>query len=456
MNDPHSRDDRQVAVTIYNSGSALVHDRRAFALQAGENRIDFTDVAEQIDPTSVIFRSQTDPAGTVVLEQNFAYDLVDLRALLVRYLDQPIELVTEDGSFYSGALLSGRGEEVILRGENGGLFAVRFDKIRDLRFPSLPGGLLTRPTLRWVLHSETGGQHALELTYLTNGLAWTADYVLLLDQGYTSLDLAGWVTLNNTSGASYPNAQVRLVAGEINRIRPEPELRLSMDAMPRRAAAAAAPKVDQREFFEYQLYEIQRRVTVADHEQKQVEFVSRAGVQSQLIYTAELAPFWRSEGQRVNTGAVPVPIEQVLEFSTGSESGLDSDLPAGRVRVYQRDADGAALLIGEDEIDHTPKGETVQLTLGRPFDLVAECTQTDFRSLSKNTSEESWRVTVRNRKDANEVTVRVVQALYRFSSWQVLECNNEFQKLSSDRLLFPVSVPAQGERTFSFRIRYAW
>jgi hypothetical protein len=454
MNDSQSHDDRQVAVTIYNSGSALVHDRRTFALQTGENHLDFADVAEQIDPTSVIFRSQTDPAGTVVLEQNFAYDLVDLHALLTRYLDQPIELVAEDGAFYSGALLSGRGQEVILRGENGGLFAVRFDKIRDLRFPALPGGLLTRPTLRWVLHSETGGPHALELTYLTDGLAWTADYVVLLEQDYASLDLAGWVTLNNTSGASYPNAQVRLVAGEINRIGPAPEMVMSMSAPPHRAAAA--PKVEQREFFEYQLYEIERRVTVADREQKQVEFVSRAGVHSQLIYTAELASFRRSEGQRAFTGARPVRIEQMLEFSTGSESGLDADLPAGRVRVYQRDADGAALLIGEDEIDHTPNGEIVQLTLGSPFDLVAECAQTDFRSLGKDTIEETWRVTVRNRKDAKDVTVRVVQALHRFSSWQVLESDMAYEKLSSDQLLFLVGVPAQGERSFSFRIRYAW
>lgn len=454
MNDHPLSAGRQVAVTVYNSGSALIHDRRPYTLQAGENRLDFTDVAERIDPTSVIFRSQTDPAGTVVLEQNFAYDLVDLQALLARYLDQPIELVTEDGSLYAGALLSGRGQEVILRDERGGLYAVRFDKIRDLRFPSLPGGLLTRPTLRWVLHSDSGGQHILELTYLAEGLRWTADYVLLLSHGKDSLDLNGWVTLDNSSGATYPNAQVRLVAGEINRLEQDDEMPMRVSSMMPRSGAA--PKVAQREFFEYQLYEIERRVTVADREQKQVEFVSRAGVRSQLVYIAEIPTYRRREERPPGVTSMPVDIEQVLEFSTGKQSGLDADLPAGRVRVYQRDTDGAALLIGEDSIEHTPNGESVRLALGSPFDLVAEQTQTDFRSLSQTAFEEAWRVTVRNRKDTDEVTVRVMQKLHRYSTWQVLESDLEYDKLDSGTLAFPVRVPAQGERSFSFRVRYSW
>ncbi|MBE2182524.1 MAG: hypothetical protein IAE89_03775 [Anaerolineae bacterium] len=454
MHEVISGERHHVAITIYNQGTSLVQDRRKFTLAKGANHLSFTDVAEQIDATSVQFLSRTDPAGTGVIEQNYAYDLVDLFALLRRYIDQNVEIITEDGTLYSGVLLSGR-NEIILRADNGQIVAIARDKVRDLRFPDLPGGLITRPTLRWLLESEAGGDQELELTYLTGGLNWTADYVVLLSGGKDALDLNGWITVNNTSGAAYEQAQVKLVAGDVHRIEAD---MVMFDASPKMLRAAApAPAVEQREFFEYQLYEIKRPVTVADNEQKQVEFARGAGVKGRLIYTAEASRYFNLPKETpAYVAGEPLQISQYLEFSTGRDGGLDADLPQGRVRVYQRDTDDAALLIGEDRIKHTPKGETVRLKLGSPFDLVGERTQTDYRVVSKSTVEEAWKLKITNRKDTDTVEVRIVQKLYRFNEWKVMQSSQPYEKLDANTLLYTITVPPQDIAVVEYRMRYSW
>ncbi len=207
-----------VSLTIYNQGTALVQDRRTFNLEAGINSLDFTDVASSIDATSVSFKSLTDPEGTTVLEQNYVYDLVGSGALLERYVDEQIEVVTDDGTTFSGQLLSGRNGEIILRNGDGQVIVIGTGHVRDIRFPALPEGLITRPTLRWLLSAAQSGEQQVELTYLTGGMSWTADYILLLNNDKNALDLNGWVTLTNTSGASFQDAQVKLIAGDVNRL----------------------------------------------------------------------------------------------------------------------------------------------------------------------------------------------------------------------------------------------
>src|SRR5689334_5225743 len=251
-----------VNLTIYNVGTALVQDRRTFTLKRGVSMLDFRDVASSIDSTSVSFKSLTDPAGTSVLEQNYVYDLVGSSALLERYLDQQIDIVTNDGTTFSGQLLSGRNGEIILKQDNGQVTVLSQTNIRDVRFPALPEGLITRPTLRWMLDSK-GGSQQVELTYLTGGINWTADYTFLLANDNAKLDLNGWVTLSNTSGAAFKDAKVKLVAGDVNRL-PDQQGQLAGMAQNQAFAedAAAPPQVQQRNFNEYKLYEIQRPVTV--------------------------------------------------------------------------------------------------------------------------------------------------------------------------------------------------
>jgi len=449
-----------VAVTIYNQGTALVQDRRVFELDEGENLVNFTDVASSIDPTSVVLTSLTDPEGTVVLEQNYVYDLVDVSALLERYLDEQIEVVAEDGTEYSGWLLSGRGGTIILRQDDGEVIVISSDSIRDLRFPALPDGLITRPTLRWLLSSAQAGEQEIELTYLTGGINWTADYNLLLATDNRSLDLNGWVTLTNTSGTTYTDALVKLVAGDVNRL-PEPQMMYDLaEAETRVQAVPAASPVQQREFYEYHLYEITRPVTVGNNETKQVEFVSGTGIPASTYYVYRAGiPFYGYRSPIIDRGYGQTGITDVqnyLEFSTSEEDGLGADLPAGRIRVYQEDIDGAALLIGENRIDHTPEGEKVEIYLGNAFDLVGERRQTDFRLLSSNVIEETYEIRLRNRKDEQTVEIRVPETLFRWSNWEILQASHEYEKTDSSTIEFRVNVEPQSETVITYTVRYTW
>lgn len=449
-----------VNLTIYNQGTALVQDRRTFDLETGISTLDFTDVAASIDSTSVGFKSLTDPNGTSVLEQNYVYDLVGSGALLERYLDQQIEIVTEDGTTFSGQLLSGRNGEIILKQADGQVTVVSQSHIRDLRFPALPDGLITRPTLRWLLDS-LGGEQQVELTYLTGGINWTADYILLLANDNSALDLNGWVTLTNTSGGAFKDAKVKLVAGDVNRIQEEVQL-YAMDVMPTASMApsAAPPQVEQREFNEYKLYEIQRPVTVADNETKQVEFVSAAGVPAHTFFVYEGAGafygYYSPITDQYYGQSGITTVQNWLEFTTGKENNLDAALPAGRVRVYQEDVDGSALLIGENSIDHTPKGETIKLYLGNAFDLVGERTQTDFRFIGSNIIEERFEIRLRNRKETGTVEVRVPEHLYRWSNWEIISNSDPFTQLDSGTIEFRVTVEPGEEKVISYTVRYTW
>ena len=448
-----------VAITIYNQGTGLVQDRRLFTFAPGENQLNFTDVAAQIDPTSVQFSSVTDPQGTTVLEQNYAYDLVNSLALLNRYVDQRIEVHANSGTLYSGVLLSGQGGDIILRADDGQVIVLPFAAIEDMRFPDLPGGLITRPTLRWLLQSATGGEQQVELTYLTGGLTWAADYTVLLAADNSDLNLNGWVTLNNTSGATFTDALVKLIAGDVNRL-PEPQMRAEYMMSDAVGAMAPAPSVEERNFSEYHLYEIQRPVTVADNETKQVEFVTAAGVPANTFYVYNgSGPFYGygspiSDQYYGQSGITNV--QNYLEFSTAEDGGVGAALPAGRIRVYQEDVDGAALLIGENQIDHTPKGEDIQLYLGNAFDLVGERTQTNFNMIARNVIEETYEIRLRNRKDSETVEIRVPETLFRWSNWEIIASSDPYEKVNSNSIEFRVPVEPGEERVITYTVRYTF
>ena len=452
--------DPSLSVTIYNQGTALVQDRRAFTLEPGLNTLDFTDVAASIDATSVSIKSLTDPQNTVVLEQNYVYDLVGSGALLSRYIDETIQVVTTDGETFTGQLLSGRGGEIILRSPDGQVQFIRQDQARNITFPSLPDGLITRPTLRWLIQSATGGEQQLELTYLTGGINWTADYILLLTRDNAALDLNGWVTLTNQSGTAYDDAQVKLVAGDVNRVQPElMRAEVYMDAMPV-ATPQMAGGATQREFFEYQLYELNRRVTLGNNETKQVEFVTGAGIPASTYFVYRGAyPFGGYYGpisdQYYGDYGITT-VENWLEFTTDADGGLGADLPAGRVRVYQQDIDGAALLIGENRISHPPEGEDVRFYLGNAFDLVGERRQTDFRMLARNVIEESFEIRLRNRKDTDTVEIRVPETLFRWSNWEILSSSDAYTRLDAGTIEFRVDVAPGEERVITYTVRYSW
>ena len=447
-----------VALTVYNEGTALVRDRRVFDFARGFNEIAFTDVAASIDPTSVLFKSLTDPTGTSILEQNYQYDLVDSSALFKKYLDQVIRVVTEDGTLYEGQLLSSQGG-IILQDEDGQVSIIS-GSVKEVSFPELPEGLITRPTLVWQLMADEAGTQDVEITYLTGGISWQSDYVVLLGTDERSIDLDGWITMRNTSGTTYEDAHLKLIAGDLQRL-PQDGF-AGQDLLFAAEAERAAAPVEQREFFEYHLYEVPRPVTVKNNENKQIEFVSVNQVPAEKFFVYDAlqcrnnywyCSFYGYPQTDPSYGIASNPkVMVLLEFDTEQAK---ADLPKGRVRVYQEDIDGAALLIGEDRIDHTPEGESVRLYIGDAFDIVGERIQTDFRRPSDKTLEESFEITLRNHKD-EAVEVRVVEHLFRWSEWRILQSSHDFEKLDSTTIEFRVKIPANGEITLDYDVRYFW
>ncbi|HSN75959.1 MAG TPA: DUF4139 domain-containing protein [Anaerolineae bacterium] len=455
-------EEKTVQLTVYNQDLALVSETRAVALESGLNEVVYSDVAAQIDPTSVSFRSLTDPDGTAVLEQNFEYDLVGSTKLLQKYIDQVITVQTQDSQTYTGTLLSAV-DSVILQGDDGAVTMLSQEQIRNIDFPALPEGLRTRPSLVWLVDAEQAGEHDTAVTYLTNGIGWQADYVFLLNEDSTAFDLNGWVTLDNRSGASYEDAMLKLVAGDINKVE-EPQY--ARDVMMMAEAAAAPPAVEQREFFEYHLYQVTRPVTVKDNQTKQIEFVTAQDVPVTKFYVYDGAAGYsgygygpvEDSGYGAQTGNTNVTV--MLEFRTDEASNLETQLPAGRVRLYQEDVDGSALLVGEDQIDHTPKNETVRLTVGNAFDIKGERIQTSYKPLGDSGAQESFKITLRNHKD-EPVEVRVVENLYRWTEWTMLSETLdgkpvEHNQLSSQQVEWLVPVPANGEAVLEYEVQYRW
>ncbi len=447
-----------VELAVYNQDLALVKERRSLDLVQGLNEVRFTDVAAQIDPTSVHFRSLTDPVGTVVLEQNYEYDIVGSARLLYKYVDQEIGLVTEDGQEYAGRLLSGD-QDVILQAADGQVTVVRLDQIKEFTFPALPEGLITRPTLVWQVESAQGGGQEVEVTYLTGGVNWYANYTVILADDEKSLDLNGWVTLDNRSGASYQDARLKLIAGDIHRAPTEGYvMEEKAYALP---TAAPAPQVEERPFFEYHLYEVQRPVTIKDQQTKQIEFVTAGGVPADkfFVYDGSQMQFWGYYQPIQDPGYGTTSNKKVmvmLEFKNGKEEGLGVPLPKGTLRVFKKDVDGSTLLVGEDAIDHTPKDERIRLYVGDAFDIVGERVQTNFKvDYDEDWMEESYQITLRNHK-AEDVEVRVVEHLFRWSEWKILDASQDFDKLDAQTIEFRVPVKAGGEATVTYTVRYEW
>lgn len=446
-------------------GYALVRDQRKMAVPQGRGEVRFTDVAKLIDPTTVSFASLTDPSGTRVLEQNFQFDLVSAEKLMDRYIGQRISVERTDGTEVKrvdGVLLGTQGA-LLLQLFSGEVFSMtRYD---DVRFPSLPGGLITRPTLVWLTDSARGGDHDAQVAYQTRGMTWWADYnVTLTEKGNScSMDLAAWVTIVNQSGGSYPQAKLKLVAGEVNRAPAAPAMlskRMDMVAM---AAPQEADGFQESQLFEYHLYTLGRRSDLPDNSTKQLELFPAAigvGCKKQLVFSASpfAYPLWSgTPNTDQNLGATHKgEVGAFLEFANKQENRMGMPLPAGRVRVNQASADGSLEFIGEDLIAHTPRNETLRIKLGNSFDIVGERKQVDFKlDTNGKTLDETFEIEVRNRKTvAAEVVIR--EYFYRWSGWELLQSTHKGDKRDQQTMDFVVQIPADDSAKVRYTVRYRW
>jgi len=446
-------------------GYAIVKEWRKIRLAAGTNTIRFTDVAEKIDATTVLFTSLTDPEGTTVLEQNFEYDLASADKILSKHIDHPITIRLENGTEISGTLLSFDPAQIVLQAAPPGPLQIvqRQNNVRNIEFAALPGGLITKPTLVWQIGTRKEGEHLAKVTYQTAGITWNADYTAVVSPDEATLDLAAWVTIRNESGGSYKDAELKLVAGDVNRVATQGETWLMFKGPNGAYPAEPPPTFDEKPFFEYHLYTLSRTTTIPDNSTKQIELFPRAtGVPLRKAYVyyggVGFQPYGRQPYFDRNFGITSNrKVDVYLEFRNGKEQQLGVPLPAGRVRVNKTDpADGSLEFVGEDSIDHTPKDEKVRLKLGSAFDIVGERKQTSF-NLDQRAQwlTESFEIRIRNHK-AEPVDVIVKENLYRWANWTIEQKSHGFTKEDARTVHFLVTVDKDGEAVVTYTVRYAW
>jgi len=441
---PESR--REVAVTAYNNNLALVRETRDLdGLPHGELDLNFLGVPAMINPRTVALRSLTPGAELAVLEQNYEFDLTSPARLLEKYLGQELELVETDQN------LNDRTTRATLLSTNGGNVYRSGGKILvghpgRIVLPSLPEGLYSKPALVWRLSNSGPSAQQIEASYLTEGLSWSADYVAVADPGTTRADLTGWVTLDNHSGASYQSALLKLVAGEVQRVTQV----LREMAVQEGAAAARPPSFAEQPFFEYHLYTLDRRTDIHENQTKQLRLLEahRIPIVKKLMLAGDAGQF----RGRFGTIGENLPVSVVVEMRNAKEAGLGIPLPAGVVRLYQQDRDGAQQFAGEDRIQHTPRDETLKLRMGSAFDVVADRIQTDWRKINvlPYDAEAAFEIRIRNHKDS-PVTVLVREALPH-AEWKLLEQTPEGKKVDARTLEFEVPVPANGKATVRYRV----
>ena len=473
------------SLTIYNQDFAVVRDWIELSLKKGDNEVTVTDITAKAEPQSVILR---DPAGKNairILEQNYRADPVSQNLLLSLYEGQEIDFITESEMVRGKIIRSGRvfpranvrrfdpfffedeyppryrQEELPIIEVDGRL---RFGLPGEPLFPSLKDDTILKPTLHWLIEAEREGRLKAELCYITGGMSWEADYNLIYPEKGEVMDLIGWVTMKNESGKTFENARIKLMAGDVSKIRRDDRAMYLMGGMGG-MAASATPPVSEKTFDEYHLYTLNRRTTLRNRQTKQVEFVRAAGVKSVRFYLyngsgIDLRRSRPSERTRnsPNYGTKSETKVRVMrEFDNSKENSLGIPLPKGRVRFYRRDDDGQLEFTGENTIDHTPRSEKVRVYTGNAFDLVGERRQFNFKTDNvRHMADESFEIKVRNRKEKETVEIRVVEHLYRKRNWEITKASQDYTKTDSQTIEFRVVVDPDKEQILTYTVHYTW
>jgi hypothetical protein len=446
-----ARDRQSVNITVYNSNIGLVRETRRLTLPSGRIALRFADVTAQIRPETVHLSSLTAPSALRILEQNYQYDLLNPAKLLDKFVGREITLVlrryqnnTESFELVTATLLSNNGGQVW---RINGQIVINPSNIAEMRFPDLPKNLVATPTLVWDVENREPATQTVEASYLTGGMNWRADYVLVVDANDVKGDLQGWVTLTNGSGASFEDARLQLVAGDVNRVSEERTYALA-GAMQRKEVDTAS-QFQEQGFFEYHLYTLQRPTTVRDNETKQVSLLEASGftVKKEFVVNGQ-----RYYYQNYNNPGQPVKekVGVFVQFRNSQQNKLGMPLPAGTVRLYKKDDKGNQQFIGEDRIGHTPKDEDVRVKVGDAFDIVAERKQTDYKVIARNVYEYAYEIKIRNHKD---VPVSIIVNEPIGGDWEMISSTFEAKKTAAFAAQFNVPVAKDGESTLSYRVR---
>jgi hypothetical protein len=434
---------RDVSVTIYNSNLALVEDARSLDLKAGRQKLEFKDVSAAIRPETVSLSAP----GVTILEQNFDYDLLTPDKLMEKAVGQQVKIVRTN---------PGDGKETtevatVLAAKEGVVLKIgdRIEVLRDdgvptrVIFDKVPETLRARPTLSVSVEAATAGARQAKLSYLTSGLSWKADYVALFDEAKGALDLQGWITLSNNSGTPFENARTQLVAGDVN------QLNDGGGFQPRRSSGMISAGVESgvgERVADYYVYPLPERTTIASNQSKQVGFLSAQGVTAKKVY--EVREGW------FTSQAEPVKAVVAIQFSNAKLAGLGSQLPAGTMRVYMRDAAGDPKFVGENAIGHTPGGSELSIKTGEAFDVSSQATLVAESRVSKRLTRYEMKYLLRNAKD-QPVTVELRQGgLGRDSTVKTESLKG--RRIDANTLGWSVPVPANGETVLTFTVETGW
>jgi hypothetical protein len=440
----------KVAITVYNQNFGLVREIRRVQLGRGRVSLEFQDVSARIQPETVHIRSLERSDALSVLEQNYRYDLLSPEKLLEKYVGKTIKVYRYNEStgteeaFDAKVLAVDQGTVLEIDGRVTYNFPGRF------AFPEVPKNLMAKPTLVWLLQSGLP-QQRVEVSYLSGNLNWVADYVLTVDAKDTAGDLTGWVSLTNDSGTSYERAELKLVAGDVQRVQ-RPEYVSVMDLkVVERSSGAEQKQFSEEGFFEYHLYTLSRPTDLLDKEKKQVTLLEAngVGIEKKLVFFGAQHFYRGKYGQVMQDQKVGV----YLDIDNSEKNHMGMPLPAGTVRVYKADKAGAKQFIGEDRIDHTPRDEEIRIKMGEAFDVVGDRKQMSWRALSSCASESSWEIELRNHKDEG-IVVDVVEPIA--GDWEILEASQKHVKEDSKTFRFDVSVPARGKTKVTYTVRVRW
>ncbi len=443
-------DQQSVAVTIYNQDLALVKDTRKVSIKAGLNALALRDVSAQMRPETALLRSINAPGSLSLLEQNFDFDLLTPHKMLEKYVGKTVSIVKTN--YKTGEETT---EQATVLSANDGVVLKIGNRIETglpgrIVYDNVPENLRDRPTLVTQINNKGVSDQTVELSYLTGGLGWKADYVAELNDKENMLDLSGWVTLTNTSGASYKNAKLQLVAGDVNRVQEQMRPMAKTMRMESMAADAAAP-MQEEGLLEYHLYTLDRPTNIMESQTKQVALLSASGVPARKELVLKGAEYYY-QGQYGEIGT-KMKVGVFIEFDNKEASKLGMPLPKGVLRVYKKDSKGNAQFVGEDNIDHTPKNETVRLKLGEAFDVTADRKQTDFKLLPNpqkghSAYESAFELTLKNAKK-EKVTVTVQEPIG--GDWKIVSESAPHNKANSHLALWKIDIPAEGSTTLTYR-----
>ena len=443
-------DQQSVAVTIYNGDLALVKDTRKVSLKTGLNALALRDVSAQIRPETALLRSINAPGSLALLEQNFDFDLLTPHKMLEKYVGKTVGIVKVHPTTGAETV-----EQATVLSVNDGVVLKMGNRIETglpgrIVYDDVPANLRDRPTLVTQINNKGATKQTVELSYLTGGLGWKADYVAELNDKENMLDLSGWVTLTNTSGTSYKNAKLQLVAGNVNRIQPQMQPTMMRKNMDMIAAEAAAPMAEEG-LLEYHLYTLDRPTNIMEAQTKQVALLSASGIPARKELVLKGAEYYY-QGQYGEIGT-KMKVGVFIEFDNKEASKLGLPLPKGILRVYKKDSKGNAQFVGEDNIDHTPKNETVRLKLGDAYDVTADKKQTDFKVLpnpQKNRSafESAYEIVLKNAKK-EKVTVTVQEPIG--GDWKIVSESHPHTKANSHLAVWKIDIPAESSTTLTYR-----